>query len=102
MQELFLKTEEGLIPLDEKIIKKYNLKAGRISPFSRFWIVDKSGNIAKDSLTDLYEGTSSPTPEEMPKGEGLEDDEIVEFEETGAIFSQSEIIDFSRGVDSEF
>lgn len=101
MQELFLKTEDGLIPLDEEIIKKYNLKAGRISPFSRFWVVDKSGNIAKDSLTNLYEGTSSLTPEEMPKGEGLEDDEIVEFEETGAILSQSEIIDFSRGVDSE-
>src|SRR5690606_31560857 len=98
LQELFLKTEEGLIPLDEKIINKYGLKPGRISPFSRFWVVDKNGNLAKDFL---YDGTSSPTPEEMPKGEGLEDDEIEEFEETGAIFSQSEIIDFSRGVDSE-
>ncbi len=98
MKELFLKTEEGLVPLDEKIIEKYDLKAGRISPFNRFWIVDKNGNIAKDFL---YEGTSSPTPDEMPEGEGLEDDEIEEFEETGAIFSQSEMIDFSRGVDSE-
>ena len=86
MQELFLKTDKGLVPLDEKIIEKYGLKEGRISPFSRFWIV---------------KGTSSPSPEEMPKGEGLEDDEIEEFEETGAIFSQSEMIDFSRGVDSE-
>lgn len=33
--------------------------------------------------------------------EGMEYDEIVEFSETGAIFSQSEIIDFSKGVDSE-
>lgn len=98
MQELFLKTDNELIPLDEKIINKYGLKAGKISPFSRFWVVDKNGNMVKDSL---YEGTSSPTPEEMPKGEGLEDDEIEEFEETGAILSQSEIIDFSRGVDSE-
>ncbi len=98
MQELFLKTEEGLIPLDEIIINKYKLKAGRISPFSRFWVVDKSGSLSEDSL---YDGTSSPTPDEMPKGEGLEDDEIEEFEETGAILSQSEIIDFSRGVDSE-
>jgi hypothetical protein len=38
---------------------------------------------------------------EMPEGEGLEDDEIVEFSETGAILSQSEIIDFSHGTDSE-
>lgn len=98
MQELFLKTEGGLLPLDEKIITKYNLKSGRISPFSRLWVVDKDGNIVKGQL---YDGTSSPTPGEMPAGEGLEDDEIVEFEETGAIFSQSEIIDFSRGVDSE-
>ena len=29
------------------------------------------------------------------------DNEIVEFSETGAIFSQSEIIDFSHGTDSE-
>ncbi len=37
----------------------------------------------------------------MPEGEGLEDDEIVEFSETGAILSQSEIIDFSQGTDSD-
>ena len=38
----------------------------------------------------------------MPEGEGMEDDEIVEFSETGEILSQSEIIDFSHGTDSEW
>lgn len=35
MKELYLKTEHGLIPLDEKIIEKYKLKVGRKSPFTR-------------------------------------------------------------------
>lgn len=98
MQELFLKTEKGLVPLDDNVVKKYNLKAGKISPFSRMWIVDKDGNVASHGH---YEGTSSPKPEEMPEGEGLEDDEIIEFKETGAILSQSEILDFSEGTDSD-
>jgi hypothetical protein len=37
----------------------------------------------------------------MPEGEGLDNDEIEEFSETHAILSQSEIIDFSHGTDSE-
>lgn len=94
--ELFLKTESGLQKIDEGIIEKYNLKQGKIAPFSRYWVVDKNGSLGVNN-----DKTSSPKPEEMPAGEGAEDDEIVEFSETGAIFSQSEIIDFSHGTDSE-
>lgn len=97
MKELFLKTEQGLVPLDEKIIEKYNLEEGRKSPFTRYYVVDKTGRHKFDSEVE----TSSPGVEEMPEGEGLEDDEIVEFPETGAILSQSEIIDFSHGTDSD-
>lgn len=96
--ELFLKTENGLQKIDDSIIEKYNLRQGRIAPFSRYWVVDKNGSLGVNNSNDR---TSSPKPDEMPAGEGAEDDEIVEFSDTGAIFSQSEIIDFSHGTDSE-
>ncbi len=98
MKELYLKTENELLKIDEKLIEKYNLAQGRISPFSRYWIVDKNGSKGIDNPDD---DTSSPGIDEMPAGEGAEDDEIVEFSDTGAIFSQSEIIDFSHGTDSD-
>ncbi|NLJ58000.1 MAG: hypothetical protein GX339_04045 [Tissierellia bacterium] len=94
MKELFLKTENGLIPLDSEIIEKYNLVEGRKSPFTRYYVVDKTGN-------NKFDKVKIDVPvDEMPEGEGLEDDEIVEFSETGAILSQSEIIDFSQGTDN--
>ena len=96
MKELYLKTEHGLIPLDEKIIEKYKLKVGRKSPFTRCYVVDKKGNYKIDN-----EEKVEVTVDQMPEGEGLENDEIVEFSETGAILSQSEIIDFSQGTDSD-
>lgn len=96
MEELYLQTKDGNIKIDPYQVSKYTLKEGTVSPFTKFRIVDKFGNYN-------FEGkeTSSPTPDEMPKGEGQEDDEIVEFKETGAILSQSEIIDFSHGTDSD-
>ena len=97
MKELFLKTENGLVPLSEDTIKKYNLEEGKKSPFSSYYIVDKDGRYILNNEKE----TSSPGIDEMPEGEGMEDDEIVEFSETGAILSQSEIIDFSHGTDSE-
>ena len=97
MKELFLKTENGLIPLDEKMIEKYSLAEGRKSPFTRYYVVNKTGKYKFDSEKE----TSSPGKDQMPAGEGAEDDEIVEFSETGAILSQSEILDFSEGTDSE-
>lgn len=98
MKELFLKTDHGLEPIDKKLIEKYNLVQGKIAPFSRFWVVDKDGSMGINNPDD---DTSSPGLDEMPEGEGLDNDEIVEFSETGAILSQSEIIDFSHGTDSE-
>lgn len=96
MRELFLKTDQGLIPLDEKLIEKYNLQEGRKSPFTRYYVVDKTGNPKLGTKASR----SGLKVEEMPEGEGLEDDQIVEFSETGAILSQSEIIDFSDGTDN--
>lgn len=98
MKDLFLKTDDGLIPIDGKMVERYGLCAGRISPFSGFTIVDKDGNPVNAKSLNRASG---PGIDAMPKGEGLEDDEIDEFPDTGAIMSQSEIIDFSHGTDSE-
>ena len=96
MKELFLKTEDGLQKIDEEQVEKYNLAQGKIAPFSRYWVVDKEGSLGNHSDRP---DTSSPGIDEMPAGEGAEDDEIVEFSDTGAIFSQSELIDFSHGTE---
>ncbi len=98
MKELFLKTDNELQAIDEKIVEKYNLSEGKIAPFSRYWIVDKNGSMGINNPDD---DTSSPGLDEMPEGEGMDDDEIEEFSDTHAILSQSEIIDFSHGTDSE-
>ncbi len=98
MKELFLKTANGLKPIDEKLIEKYNLAEGKISPFSRYEIVDRNGS---SGIKNHHDDTTSPGLDEMPEGEGLDNDEIEEFSETHAILSQSEIIDFSHGTDSE-
>ena len=98
MKELFLKTENGLLPLSEEEIEKYNLEEGKKSPFTGYYVVDKDGRYKFNNEKQ----TSSPGIDEMPAGEGMDDDEIVEFSDTGAILSQSEIIDFSHGTDSEW
>jgi hypothetical protein len=95
MEELFLETKKGCIKIDPKLIEKYNLKEGMTSPFTKLRIVDKHGNFFLEG-----EKTSSPDADEIPTGEGLADDEIVEFKDTGSILSQSEIIDFGEGTDS--
>lgn len=96
MKELYLETKDGNIQIDHKQIEKYNIEEGKISPFTKLRIVDKNGNFPK---TSRQNETSSPKVEEMPEGEGLEDDEIIEFP-GGEIYSQSEIIDISQGTDS--
>lgn len=95
--KLFLDTDKGLILLDKEIVEKYKLVEGRKSPFTRYYVVGEEGR----GKFNPEKETSSPDPDEMPAGEGAEDDEIVEFSDTGAILSQSEIIDFSHGTDSE-
>ena len=93
MKELYLATENGNIKITQEQIEKYNLKEGGISPYTKYRIVDENGNFTHQRIED------EKTKAQMPEGEGLEDDEIIEFPD-GQIFSQSEIIDFSEGTDS--
>jgi hypothetical protein len=90
MEKLYLKTKAGIVPIDPSIVEKYDLKPGMTSPFSHSNIVDGNGEAtAKEE---------EQQPEGEPKGE-LVNDGISQLE-NGITLSQSEIIDFSQGVDS--
>lgn len=100
MKELFLETSNGIIPLEQGIIEKYDIKNGTYSPFTRCRIVDKNGvfNTGKKDKKDKTDKTDTDISQ-MPEGEGLADDNIIEFPE-GEIYSTSEIIEISQGADS--
>ena len=79
MDELFLITENGNIPIDGDSVLKYNLKRGAKSPFLRYPVADKHGDAtlkAEDKDTAL-ESDDHPT-----------------------ILTTSEILDFMQGSDS--
>ncbi|MCL2034119.1 MAG: hypothetical protein FWG94_05235 [Oscillospiraceae bacterium] len=79
MDELFLITENGNIPIDGDSVLKYNLKRGAKSPFLRYPVADKHGDAtlkAEDKDTAL-ENDDHPT-----------------------ILTTSEILDFMQGSDS--
>lgn len=78
MDELFVKTPEGLLSIEEKIIKKYDLKKGSLSPFSRFPIVDSSG----DSTAETQEP------------------ELADSDTGDVMFTQAEVLDIAGGADS--
>jgi len=80
MEELFLITENGNIPINGDTALKYNLKRGARSPFSSYPIADKHGNA---------------TLEEEDKSTALEIDEHP------TILTTSEILDFMHGSDSD-
>ena len=79
MEELFVATEHGNIPIESKVIQKYNLKKGTKTPFSNNIIVDKNGD-------------SAPEP---PKKKIIEDSG-----ESGIILTTAEALDFAAGADS--
>jgi len=84
MKELFLKMENGNIPIEQEQIEKYNLKAGDISHCNRYHIVDKNGKENKGST----------------QKKKLTDHQLDEMMDDGVIFTPSESIDITQGVDS--
>lgn len=81
MEELFIETENGNMPINKNIIKKYDLKQGSRSPFSRNRIVGKNGefNVEKPEKNDLSIGSN---------------------EKEDILFSTAEVIDIAQGADS--
>ncbi|MDD4715604.1 MAG: hypothetical protein PHT34_03510 [Oscillospiraceae bacterium] len=92
MEDLYLDTGSAYIPIPQIIIEKYALKKGTFSPFTRYPIVDGSGKFQ----TEGKENQKKPVldPYENP-GAG-----VVQME-NGILFSTSEMIDLSKGEDSD-
>lgn len=90
MEELFIETTNGNIPIPQEIVRKYDLKKGTISPFSNSRIVGKNGEFIKENTQQM---------ETLDHDEKTEDG-IVEIE-NGILLSTSEMIDFTQATDSE-
>lgn len=88
MEDLFIETEKGNIPVDQNLIEKYDLKEGTFTPFTQERIVDKNGEFIYDM------------PEEERGSLNQGDDEIDEME-NGLALSTSEMIDIYEGTDSQ-
>ncbi|NLM49826.1 MAG: hypothetical protein GX196_02605 [Clostridiaceae bacterium] len=84
MEELYIKTKDGLIPLSQEMIKKYNLKKGVKTPFTGDMVVDKNKNADLDiNWEEKKDNRNSVT------------------NTTDIIFQTSEVIDIAKGVDSD-
>ncbi|QHQ63060.1 hypothetical protein Ana3638_21645 [Anaerocolumna sedimenticola] len=88
MEELYLETKNGNIPIDEDIVEKYDLKKGTRSPFTNNRILGENGDYVRED----------PPEERASLNQG--DDEIEDLE-NGLMLSQSEMIDIAQGVDSD-
>lgn len=99
MTNLYLKSKEGMVPIDDETAVKYHLEQGEKSPFTQSMIVGKHGEQKKqpesgrDSEASIHQDFDN-----MPV-KGIASDGIDQME-NGFELSQSEIIDFSQGVDS--
>ena len=80
MDELYVATEHGNIPIDKEVAEKYNLKKGAKTPFTDNIIVDKNGD-------------ATPEP---PKKEVID----VPDEKEDIILTTAEVLDFAAGADS--
>ena len=81
MKQLFLKTPNKTIPIDEKIIEKYKLRRGELSPFTGFPIVDENGS---------FEAEERGEPAKLSDTD----------KENAQMFTVAESIDIAEGSDS--
>lgn len=83
MENLFIKTGTGNIPLPQKIIQKYKLEKGMVSPFSGCPIV----------------GANNDFPSRTYAAKNSKED-TMRADTEDVTLSTSEIIDFAEGMDS--
>lgn len=83
MEELYIETANGKIPIKQEMIKKYNLKKGTMCPFTNSRIVGKNGEFLNESQ---YE----EEPKQLTGGDM----------ENELILTTSEAIDIAQGADS--
>lgn len=82
MEDLYIETLSGILPIESGMAEKHRLKKGMLSPFTRFRIVGENG-----------EFPSEPTPRKDPE-------DTMEAETEDVLMTASEVIDFSQGSDS--
>ena len=99
MDELYLETGNKKERINNEAVEKYHLEPGTLSPFTQNRIVEKDGvhhekrNSDKDSETQIRQEFDN-MPLQGSKNDG------IDGMDNGFELSQSEIIDFSQGVDS--
>lgn len=98
MEHLYLETKNGREPIDEQTVSKYHLEPGSLSPFTQNRIVGENGTMRHPNSTADGEAAIREDFNEMPF-QGIRGDGVDQMD-NGFEFSQSEIIDFSQGVDS--
>lgn len=100
MKDLYLETKNGKTKIDGETAEKYHLEPGTLSPFTQNRIVGANGETHQEKKTAVgdNEGSIRQDFNNMPV-KGIEGDGVDQME-NGFEFSQSEIIDFSQGVDS--
>jgi hypothetical protein len=91
MEELFLETESGFVPIEPGIVRKYKLEMGSRSPFARSRIVGRNGEYPPRPAAGSRE---KHWLDEQP------DHDISDID-NGVLFSTSEILDLAQGVDSD-
>jgi len=89
MKKLDIETKNGNIPIDQKIVNKYNLEKGTKSPFTGNRIVGINGEYPLEK----------PKENDVSKLDPDNGDGIAEMD-GGLMLSTSEIIDFSEATDS--
>jgi hypothetical protein len=91
-KRLYIKTENGIAPIDAEIAKKYSLKSGTKAPFSSGLIVDM------DETPEIAEPKTDERID-VVKGE-LVNDGIAQLD-NGMTLSHSEMIDIAEAADSK-
>lgn len=99
MEDLYLETKNGRERLDNQTVEKYHLEPGTLSPFTQNRIVGENGEYQhKEDPEEDSEMSIRQDFNEMPI-QGIRGDGVDQMD-NGFELSQSEIIDFSQGVDS--
>ncbi len=81
MEELYIKTPKGLVQLPEEVVRKYNLKEGSLTPFTRERVVNRFGE---------YHPEPPPQQRLLKDATGMQERR----------FTTAENLDIARGSDS--
>ncbi len=90
MENLYILINNNYDLIDEKIVEKYELTKGTLSPYTRSPIVNEQGEYYKENKENEEEKPDLSNP-----------DDGVDEMENGLSLSTSEILDIAQGVDSD-